>query len=109
MSFPLYSTLLNGLPKKDLTVLQKNDFMKKIKVLDTEAHNLIFALIKCYFLEHERNDLFSIPYEGKIAKERIDFDLLKFPKELRQLLYKFVLIHQKRMLEEFQRPEDHKV
>jgi len=97
--FPLYTTLLPNLPVKDLTVLQKNDFIKKVAILDLEGRELIFALIKCYFIEHN-NDKFAIPYNGQLAKDRIDFDLLEFPVELRQLLYKFVTLHGKKVMED---------
>ena len=100
--FPLYTTLLSNLPQKDLTVVQKSGLVKKIANLDTEAHDLVFALIKCYFLEHNTTDTFAIPYNGLLAKDRIDFDLLNFPIELRQLLYKFVTIHTKKLDEDKQ-------
>jgi hypothetical protein len=100
MNFPLYTTLLTGLPSKDLTVAQKNDFVRRIDKLDSEAYDLIYALIKSYYLEHENGDAFTIPYEGILAKDRIDFDLLKLPITLRQLLYKFVTVHRKKLKED---------
>jgi hypothetical protein len=81
-------------------VLQKNEFMKKIPELDQKAHELIYALIKCYFLENDSTEPFQIPYNGKLAKDRIEFNLLDFPPVLKQLLYKFVIIHQKKVMED---------
>lgn len=99
-NFPLYTTLSKGLPKKDLTIAQKNDFVRRITKLDSEAYDLIYALIKCYYLEHENGDSFTIPYNGTLAKDRINFNLLKFPNKLRQLLYKFVTVHKKKLKED---------
>jgi hypothetical protein len=99
-NFPLYTTLNNNLPTKDLTILQKNDFIRKIPSLDFKAHELIYALIKCYFLENDNGEAFSIPYKGKLAKDRIEFNLLDFPPGLKQLLYRFVILHQKKLIED---------
>jgi len=99
-NFPLYTTLNTNLQKKDLTVLQKNEFMKKIQELDSKAHELIYALIKCYFLENDSAEPFQIPYNGKLAKDRIEFNLCDFPPALKQLLYKFVIIHQQKIIED---------
>ena len=46
--FPLYNTLIADLPEKDLTVIQNLDLVRKISHLDSEAFELIYALIKCY-------------------------------------------------------------
>lgn len=98
--FPLYTTLITNLPKKDLTIAQKRDFVRKVTDLDQEAHELVYALIKCYAIEHNTGVSFSLPYNGQLAKDRIEFDLLDFPIELRQLLYKFVTIHKKKLIED---------
>jgi hypothetical protein len=99
-NFPLYTTLFTNLPRKDLTIVQKNDFIRKVADLDSKTHELLYALIKCYFLENDSGEAFSIPYNGKLAKDRIEFNLLDFPPNLKQLLYKFVMIHQKKLLED---------
>lgn len=100
--FPLYTALLAGLSKKDLTVPQKNDFIKKVATLNTEGHELIYALIKCYGNEHDNSDGFSLPYKGGFNKDKIVFDLLQLPNELRQLLYKFINSHCRKMEEDQQ-------
>jgi hypothetical protein len=100
VNFPLYTTLNTNIIKKDLTVLQKNETIKKIESLDCKAHELIYALIKCYYLENDNGEQLSIPYNGKLAKERIEFNLSDFPIGLKQLLYKFVIVHQKKLIED---------
>lgn len=98
--FPLYTTLIKGLPKKDLTIMQKSDLIRKIKDLDTSAHELLYVLIKCYYLEHDSKETLTIPYKGTLSKDKIDFDLNDFPQQLKQLLYKFVNIHKKKLQED---------
>jgi len=100
MSFPLYSTLKVNLSRKNLTIVQKNDFIRKVTTLDSEVHDLLYALIKCYFLEEDGGNSLSIPYKGKLKKDRIDFDLNDLPAELGQLLYKFINIHQQKLIED---------
>jgi hypothetical protein len=100
LQFPLYTTLNNNLPKKDLTIPQKADFIKKISIMDPDSHELVYALIKCYFLEHTKADNLTVPYNAQISKDKINFDLLEFPAELRQLLYKFVILYGKKQVED---------
>ena len=50
--FPLYDTLNSNLPKKDLSVKQKEEFIRKISDADAKAQEILFALI-CY---HAKND-----------------------------------------------------
>lgn len=91
---------MTNLPQKDLTVLQKNDLIKKITAMDTDAHELVYALVKSFSVEHNRMDTLSIPYNGQLAKDKIEFDLLEMPVQLRQLLYKFVTVHKKKLIED---------
>lgn len=99
--FPLYTTLMNNLPTKDLSVPQKADLVKKIGTMDTEAHELVYALVKCYYIEHNKGDTLTLPYKGQLSKkDGVEFDLLEMPIELRQLLFKFVTVHRKKLAED---------
>lgn len=100
--FPLYTTLMSNLPEKDLTILQKSDLIKKITSMDSDAHELVYALIKSYYIEHNGGDSLSIPYKGQLSKDKVDFDLLEMPNKLRQLLFKFVTVHKKKLIEDEQ-------
>jgi GTPase SAR1 family protein len=53
-------------------------------------------------LENEREiaSPIMIPYKGRMDKDCINFDLLEFPIALRQLLYKFVMLHKKKIKED---------
>src|SRR5271156_2337055 len=97
--FPLYSTLIKNLPEKDLTICQKKELVKKINSMDTETHELIYVLTKSFNIENDKSNL-VIPYKGIITKDKIEFDLSEMPNKLRQLLYKFVILHNKKLKED---------
>jgi len=99
-NFPLYSSLCNELPNKDLTSVQKADFVKKVDAMDQDGHELIYALIKTFYIDKENNSPFILPYGGKVVKNEMSYDMDNIPVELRQLLYKFAKIHTKKMKED---------
>lgn len=96
--FPLYELLMMNLPEKDLTVIERKKLLETIPRLEQDAHDLLYALIKCFYLEHV-GDL-AFPYEGQMQKDRIAFDLKKFPVKLRRLLYSFIVAHSKKLEED---------
>lgn len=106
-TFPLYESLSKGISNKDLPVKSKNDFIRKIQDMDVNGCELIYALIKVYHDKHEKhNDSSSvIPYDGEYDSMNMKFDMNAFPNELRQLLYKFVKIHEKTVIEDNERQE----
>lgn len=112
----LYKSLILNLPKKDLTAPEKKDLIEKISQSDKEGHFLLYSLIKNYFINKNQNresnetenvEIFSesenkietliIPYNGKKGDDKVDFNLIDFPNELRQLLYKFMILHTKKL------------
>ena len=99
-SFPIYDTLSENISQKDLTVKQKEEFMEKIKSLDQQGYELVYALIRTFQMENnDDKTTFKLPYKGKILKNEIKFDLEKLPNKLKQMLYKFVNIHIRSMEE----------
>lgn len=100
-NFPFYDTMIKDTKNSDLTVKQKNDFLQKITLIDKNGYELIYALIRVYEINNE--DLpssFKLPYSGKFVEKDIHFDLEKLPLKLRQVLYKFINVHIKKMDEE---------
>tara|TARA_B110000238_G_C15979985_1_gene375545 strand:+ start:313 stop:657 length:345 start_codon:yes stop_codon:yes gene_type:complete len=96
--FPLYESLNKSLPKKDLTVKQKEDFIKKVGQIDGPGKELIYVLICNHIRKSSgKEDSEMFPYGGSMADNKVDFDFSKFPIDLRQMLYKFVLMHIKNM------------
>lgn len=97
--FPLYTTLIKNIPDRDLNLIQKNELMKKIKE-NPDIHEHIYALIKCYYIDHHSENYFSLPYNAVLNKDKVSFDLIELPNELRQLLFKFLSLHTKKLLED---------
>jgi len=92
-----------GIKKRDLTIKQKDDFMSKIKKIDNNGAELVYALIRVYEMENgEKNSgTFKLPYYGKYTNQQdMKFDLEQLPVKLKQILYKFINIHIKKMEEE---------
>lgn len=94
--FPLYSDLNVDLVDKDLTVAQKNNFIKKIQIIDTDGMERLYTLIRFFHQENNENFLSSNFYNCSICDNKITFDLEVFPFKLKQLLYKFILLHLKK-------------
>lgn len=130
-NFPLYDSLVKDLPKRDLTVKQKEDFLVKVQEINDAGTELLVALIQYHALQSGETTngttngttVEKVPYKGtcvgtknaKCAKtvksntEDITWDLLSFPIKLRQILYKFVAMHLKSMMEEVSRQERHEI
>ncbi len=100
-NFPLYDNLSKDLKNRDLLVKEKTDFVNKIKQIDQDGLDLIYALIRVYYVKNEENKTdFSLPYNGKYIKEDMKFDLDDFPIQLKQMIFKFIKIHIVKMEEE---------
>ena len=109
MSFPLYDSLAKNIPKKDLTVKQKEDISKKLGTIDDNGRNLVYALIQ-FSAAADAGTLSSeeLPYGGireKATKglENVTWNFLDLPQNLRHILYKFIKLHTKNMEEELVR------
>lgn len=100
-SFPLYDTLYKEASEIDLTSKQKDDFMAKIKTIDTAGSELMYALIRMYQMEmSDDRSTFKLPFEGRFYKNDMKFNLENFPFKLKQILYQFLSIHTRTMSEE---------
>jgi len=99
--FPLLDSLSNDITEKDLSYAQKRSFLEKIKKIDTDGQELIYALIKMYQLTYENNIIFNMPYNSKhVENDGITFNLVDLPNNLKQILYKFIGKHLKKMKED---------
>lgn len=98
--FPLYNSLYKDLPDKDLKIADKKKFISHIKKIDQKGYDLIYTLIKVYYLNNEIDTtIYTIPYGGKFINKDLIFDLNEIPIKLRQLLYKFLNMHIEKMKE----------
>jgi hypothetical protein len=98
-NFPLFDSLNKDLPKKDLTINEKEEFISKIQDIDNTGRDLVYALIQVYSISEENNKNFDeLPYKG-IKEERskgvqdLTWTFTDFPIKLRHILYKFIKIH----------------
>ena len=108
-NFPLFINLNKDIPKKDLTIKEKEEFISKIQDIDTSGRDLIYALIQIYYMGNGKEKLLDeLPYKGKRysvckGKEDLTGSVTDFPIPLRHILYKFIKIHTQSMEEEEER------
>lgn len=98
-NFPIYGTLFKDSEDRDLSIAQKNAFIKKLQIIDQSGMDLIYAIIMLYYIEHEDVTTHIVPYGGKFEGDSLQFNLDNLPNKLRQMLNKFVIIHIKSMNE----------
>ncbi len=109
-NFPLYDRLIRDIPNKNLTVKQHHEFLEKIPDINTHGRELLYVLIQCYNKDNGGGDASSTPYGGEVKRcgrnnVSVTWDLASFPHNLRQILYKFVVMHTEEMQEEMMRSE----
>lgn len=108
-NFPLYDSLTRDLPKKDLSVKQKEELVEKLNKIDENGRDLVYALIQVYNINNQGEESKSLPYGGESevnkGKEDITWNLTEFPIKLRRTLYKFVVMHSQNMEEQAKRPK----
>lgn len=107
MDFPLYNNLTSNLPSKDLTVKQKEEFIQKTKTIDTDGAEHLVALIKHHFTQNNEESE-DIPYNGEYSSTGeytgdYTYNFLELPIPLRHILYKFIVMHYRKMEEEKER------
>jgi len=106
--FPLYDNLISNLPKKDLTVKQKEAMITDIPKLDYHGKELVYTLIK-YYNKINDETVLQLPYKGKSEDstesdiKNITWCITDLPHPLRQLLYKFITMHIKKLEEDCKR------
>ena len=110
-NFPLYDNLIKDVQRKNLTIKECEDFIEKVLKIDNNGRELVYVLIQFYYGIENLKTSGNLPYGGK--KERhgkssmnLTWDLAKFPQKLKQILYKFVSMHTKKMQEELVRPDE---
>lgn len=100
-SFPLFPLYENVLKKydnvtEDLNYEQKEEMAIKIKKMDVNDHEILYTIIKIYFLDHNKNisnELFNkTPYNSKKMASGLRFYLDDLPPGLQNILYNFLFI-----------------
>ena len=95
MNFPLYTIINDKLTEdlKPLTKGEKEKMISKIKQLDDNQHEHIYALIKVHHLENENE--FKLPYGMKNLKLGIRVDIDTIPIKLQYIIKEFLVMNQK--------------
>lgn len=91
----LYYTLNKELKTVDLKKSEKQYVLDSIQVMDQTSLKMICELIA----EHYKNEndgipITEIPYEGCQKPEGVEFNMAKFPIQLRHIIFKFIKIVQ---------------
>ena len=95
--FPLYTSIKNITDfDEELTHQELVSVSQKIKKLDKNTHELVYALIKSYQIDNKENKAHMLPYESKQLKTGIKFNMNNIPKGLQNMLSKFLEMHEKR-------------
>lgn len=104
--FPLFDSLYKSTEEKQNTIIDYDKRLKlgeDIKLLDTNAHEYVYALIRKFSLENDTGVLDSLPYEPKIYKNGYKFEVCKLPNRLVHILINFVELELKRKSDDSQR------
>ena len=87
-NFPLYRTLDSEVTSsKDLTVKQKEECVARLKTIDADGAELVYALIR------RCNPGEVLPYGGQRWKKDIRFNFNDFPIRLKHIIHKFLNLH----------------
>lgn len=93
-NFPLYNTL-NKNDFKELTEDEKEQLLENFKLMSDEKHEIIYAIIKAFYMEEHQQYISTdneLPYNGKVLKNRLKFDLDHIPSKLQYILKMFLEI-----------------
>lgn len=90
---PVYTLLKNSIQdsKVDLTDTEKQNLIQSINTIDKNGAELIYAIIRSY--ENDNGGDSTIPYNGKIQKSGIRFELESLDITLKKILFEFVKKH----------------
>lgn len=103
-NFPLYDSLMRDTFNKELTIKQKKLFLLRVEEIDIPGKEIIYALIKYHFMNTNKDSTQNDLYKCKIISSDgglrdLTWDLNDLPPRLRQILFKFTEINQKRQEE----------
>jgi hypothetical protein len=102
-NFTLYNVLVKEAENTEMSAEEKINMSKLIKKIDIEGCEFVYAIIRCYQIERDTVDQHvssSLPYEGKMTKTCIKWDMDKFPNDLLRIIELFLKKHILKMNEE---------
>jgi hypothetical protein len=94
--FPLYENVLKKFDdaSEDLTYEKKEEIVAKIKKMEYNDHEILYAIIKIYYLDHTENidkeKFMKNPYNSKYMVSGIKFCIDDIPPGLQNIIYNFL-------------------
>jgi hypothetical protein len=85
--------LLSKAPStKNITLVQKNKILDGVEKMSDSDRGLVYAIIKSYHLRDSKIKKVSgsLPYEGIISQNTVNFDLGVLPNKLKHMIIEFV-------------------
>jgi len=97
--FPLFDTIYQQTEPKQtpLTYDEKMQLCSDMKQLDQEGFELVYAIIRNFYLAEENGQYDFIPYSPKIIKSGMKFDTTFLPPRLLIMIRHFVTLHVQRL------------
>lgn len=93
-SFPLFNNLYNETKQEIvLNYEEQMELCNKIKEIDDEGCEIIFAIIKFYYISVDNGFIENLPYKPKINKNGYKYELNNLPIKLINMIKKFVDLH----------------
>jgi len=93
-SFPLFHNLYNETANENLLNYEHQmELCQKIKEMDDEGCEIIFAIIKFYYISIDNGFIDHLPYKPKINKNGYKYELNNLPIKLINMIEKFVNLH----------------
>lgn len=108
-NFPLFETVWKSTEETETeteTIISHEDrinLMNNIKQLEKHAHEYIYLLIKIYSLEHDVYSVDDDPYQVKIFKSGLKWEISKLPFRLLKMILFFTNLELKRTHDDNQR------
>lgn len=104
--FPLFQTILKQTEENvddEMTNKEKMELSEQISKLDKAGHEYIYAIIRNYQLEFDKDDYEELPYKVRVKKNGYKWEMDKLPKRLLKMVRQFVQLHLQKIQEENQR------
>jgi len=103
--FPLFDTIYKQTEGKttNISYEKRLQLSEQIKTLDANGHEHIYAIIRCYQLEIEKDCYDELPYNVRVNKTGLKWEMQKLPSRLIVMIQHFVDLHLKTLTEENQR------
>jgi hypothetical protein len=98
--FPLYSNLVKEIDldlksksledNSQIPLEDKKFVMNNIKKIDKQHYEYIYCLILSYYIDINKKNVDTIPYEGKQLKSGIKLNFEDLPNKLQRIIYTFI-------------------